>query len=124
MLSAATFESATAKMRSPSGEKMLDQAARIAQATWVLPVPGGPCTKLSRCSKAFKTAPLWEEVRLATRACSRRSFLGARPRHAHTCPHPHKGAIGFDLVLFTTLDASQKIETTSLVIIIWLYWFD
>ena len=75
MLSAATFESATAKMRSPSGEKILDQAAKIAQATCVFPVPGGPCTKLSLRSKAFNTAPLWEEVKLATRECSRRSFL-------------------------------------------------
>mmetsp|Transcript_59649 Transcript_59649/g.142251 ORF Transcript_59649/g.142251 Transcript_59649/m.142251 type:complete len:310 (-) Transcript_59649:118-1047(-) len=73
-LSAATFESATARMRSPSGAKMDAQTARMAQATCVFPVPGGPWIRLSRCCSDFVIDSRCEGVKDSMSGCSAASL--------------------------------------------------
>mmetsp|Transcript_93191 Transcript_93191/g.263775 ORF Transcript_93191/g.263775 Transcript_93191/m.263775 type:complete len:251 (+) Transcript_93191:992-1744(+) len=70
-LSAATFESATASTLSPLGECRCDQAAMMAQATWVFPVPGGPWIRHSRCSSARCRATRCDAARAAHQGKSR-----------------------------------------------------
>mmetsp|Transcript_46890 Transcript_46890/g.153529 ORF Transcript_46890/g.153529 Transcript_46890/m.153529 type:complete len:226 (+) Transcript_46890:1010-1687(+) len=68
MLSTATFESAVARTGlTPSART---HSVRICTATVVLPVPGGPCTSVSRRVSAASTAARCESLRVA---CERRA---------------------------------------------------